>query len=151
MRIDMSLMDNSWSRMQTVMKIIIDKTQKQHIWTWIYRTAKSMAEQGTKSWRTEITNFVSSIWLEKTEWKKIWQARIQDSSSLKTPVHSRLPYTFGVFWKYGFLKMFFFQKKFKIFALNHCWCMLCGVLLLPTTMSGLNTNLLKHVLWHLLL
>ena len=33
----------------------------------------------------------------KTELKKIWQENIQDSSSLKTPVYSRLPYTYGDF------------------------------------------------------
>ena len=69
------------------------------------------------------TNFVYSTGIEKTELKKIWQERIQHSSSLKAPVYSRLPYTCGDFWKYGILKMFFFKKIqniFVIFALDHC-------------------------------
>ena len=172
----------------------INTLDKQH------QNCKKYGKQGTNFLTDRNTKFVYSIWLEKTEWKKIWQARIHDSGSLKTPVHSRLPYTFGVFWKYGFLKMFFFKKKTiswrteipslftalirkhrieenlaskdtslqftqdsrspfgafwtygfkkkKKLRLNHCYCMRCGVLLIPTTVSSLNINLNNSVLWH---
>ena len=56
-------------------------------------------------------------WLENTEQKKILQARIQDSSSLKTPVHQKC--FFSIFFclkKKNIFKNPYFQKTPKVYG-----------------------------------
>ena len=93
--------------MNYLLYYIIDKIQSTH-WINNIRTAKSMVNKDPVSRRTEIQTLFTALIRKKQNRRK------SGKQGYKTPVHSRLPYTFGAFWTYGFLKMFFFKKKSKI-------------------------------------